>query len=294
MAINFFQSKKTKDYIIGLALIAPALVIFILFTAIPTIQGITLAFFKANARVSRYVGFKNFIYLINDDIFWKAMWNTIKYVGFSVPIMVSLPFYVALIAHDMPKKIQSFIRFAFYVPLISAGMIISIVLNWIFSPQYGLLNYIIGLIGLGPIVWTGTIPAAFFSVCIVLITSSMGLNLILYMSGLSSIDRQLYDAAELDGCDNKQKAIYITVPLMLPIIAFVTITQTIGVMMIWQIIYVLTSGGPYFATVSLVYQIYIRAFQSSKYGLAAAESIIVLIIVLTLALIQKKVLVDRE
>jgi len=81
---------------------------------------------------------------------------------------------------------------------------------------------------------------------------------------------------------------------MLPIIAFVTITQTIGVMMIWQIIYVLTSGGPYFATVSLVYQIYIRAFQSSKYGLAAAESIIVLIIVLTLALIQKKVLVDRD
>ncbi|MBA7566324.1 Lactose transport system permease protein LacF [subsurface metagenome] len=278
----------------GLALIMPTLFIFILFTAIPTIQGVVLAFFRANVRVSRFIGFDNFIYLINDDIFWKSMKTTISIVAFSVPLMVFIPFYVAIVAHDMKHKTQSFIRFAYYVPLISAGMIISIVWSWIFSPQHGLLNYLISLIGIEPVIWTGTMPAAFFSICIVMITSSMGLNVILYMSALSTIDTQLYDAAELDGCSNGQKAFYITVPLMLPIIAFILIIQTIGVMMIWEIPYVLTGGGPYYATTTLVYQIFVRAFQSGKYGLGAAESLVVFTIIITLTVIQKKILIDRE
>ncbi len=294
MRASLIVSRRNKQYLTGLVLIAPALFIFILFTVIPIFQGIALSLFKANARVSRFIGFSNFIYLANDDIFWKAMKNTLLYVAVCVPVMVLVPFYVALIASDMSKKMQGFIRFAYYVPIISAGMIISMVWDWIFSPQYGLLNYLIGLVGLGPVVWLGSVPAAFFAVCIVLISSSMGMNLILYMSALSAIDRQLYDAADLDGCTNGQKAYFITLPLMLPILAFITITQTIGVMMIWEIIYVLTSGGPYYATISLVYQIFIRAFHSGKYGLAAAESIVILILVLTLALIQKKILIDRE
>jgi len=279
---------------VGLALISPALFIFILFTAIPTIQGVALAFFKANARVSRFIGFDNFIYLINDDIFWKSMKTTISIVAFSVPLLVFVSFFVSLIAHDMSRKMQSFIRFAYYVPLISAGMIISITWSWIFNPQHGLLNYIIGLIGIEPVIWTGTMPAAFFSICIVMITSGMGLNVILYMSALSTIDTQLYDAAELDGCSDRQKALYITMPLMLPIIAFILIMQTIGVMMIWEIPYVLTGGGPYYATTTLVYQIFVRAFQSGKYGLGAAESLVVFTIIIALTVIQKKILIDRK
>ena len=294
MAISSLQNRKIKQNLIGLALIGPAFIIFIIFTLIPIFQGVFLAFFKANARVSRYIGFDNFIYLINDDLFWKAMKNTVCYVGVAVPLMALIPFYVAIVAQGMKKKWQGFVRFAFYVPLISAGMIISLVWDWIFNAQFGLLNYLVGLVGAGPIIWLGTSPAAFFAICIVLISSSMGMNLILYMSALSSIDKQIYEAADIDACSNAQKVYYLTMPLMLPIIAFVAIMQTIGVAMIWEIIYVLTSGGPYYATISLVYQIFIRAFQSGKYGLAAAESLVVMVIILILALIQKKILIDRE
>jgi len=288
------MAKKSNRNLSGLILLAPALIIFITFTAIPTVQGVALAFFRANARVSRFIGFDNFIYLVNDDIFWKSMKTTISIVAFCVPLMVLIPFFVSLVAHDMSGKMQSFIRFAYYVPLISAGMIVSVVWSWIFNPQYGLLNYLIGLIGIEPVIWTGTMPSAFFSICIVMVTSSMGFNVILYMSALSTIDTQLYDAAELDGCSNGQKAFYITMPLMLPIIAFILIVQTIGVMMIWEIPYILTGGGPYYATTTLVYQIFVRAFQSGKYGLGAAESLVVFTIIITLTIIQKKILIDRE
>jgi len=294
VAISLFQNKKTKQIFIGLAMLSPALLILLLFTVIPTIEGVLLAFFKANARVRRFVGLNNFIYLIKDDIFWKAMKNTLCYVGFCVPLMVLIPFYIAVVASKMKKSWQGYIRFAFYVPLISAGMITSMVWDWIFNARHGLLNYLIGLIGIEPVIWLGTIPAAFFAVCIVLITSSMGMNLILYMSALSAIDKNIFEAAGIDGCSEAQKTYYILFPLMLPIIAFVTIMQTIGVALIWEIIFVLTSGGPYYATTSLVFQIFIRAFQSGKYGLAAAESIIVLTIIMCLALLQKRVLIDRE
>lgn len=283
-----------KKYLPGILFLAPALILFLIFTVYPIVSAISLSFYDAGLRYKEFVGLANFRQLIDNEIFWKGVKNTLKYVTITVPPIAILPLAVSVLGYRLSKTFRAFLRFAFYVPTLAAGVVISIVWRWIFHPLFGLANYVLGLLGIGPVMWLGSSPAAFYAICIVLVSSSLGINVMIYMAALSSIPVQYYDAAKIDGCRPIQETWHITVPLMMPVIGFVFIKQCIAVSQIYQNIYVLTSGGPYYATTSIVYMVYHEAFKGNRYGSAAAMSMMLLLMILVFSLIQAKFFFGRK
>ena len=276
---------KLVKEIKGALWVVPAVAMFCLWTVYPAFKGIMLSMFDASIRHQEFTGLKNWIYLFESEIFWKGLVNTVGYVVASVPVVTILALLIAIMAYRMSSRMQKFLRFAFYLPNLAAAVIIGIIWKWIFALR-GLLNYLVSLFGIEPVLWLGTNPLAFWSVSLSGIFGSMGTAIIIYMAALSSIDKELYDSAKIDGCKEWQETLYISVPLMLPVIAFLTIIRTIGMFQIWQSIYIMTGGGPAHGTISIVYQIYNHGFVDGRFGLAAAEAVVLLVIILFFSAIQ--------
>ena len=277
-----------NKYLPGTLFLLPALILFCIFSIYPILSAVSLSFYDAEIRYKEFIGFDNFKRLVKNEIFWKGVFNTLKYILFIVPPVVIFPFGVAVLSYKFKKGWQIFFRFAFYMPALAAGVIISIVWRWIFNPVSGIANQLLAMAGLDAIMWLGSTPWSMISICIVVITSGMGVNVLLYMASLASIPKEYYDAAKIDGCRPIQETLFITIPMMMPIIGFIFIKQAIGISQIFQNILILTNGGPYYASTSMVYQLYHHAFVSGKYGLAAAESMMLLLLVAVLSLGQAR------
>jgi multiple sugar transport system permease protein len=184
-----------KKYLPGILFVLPSVVLFCIFTIYPTFASISLGFFRAEIRYREFIGFGNFAYLIRNEEFWIAIWNTLKYIAFGVPPIVLIPLGISILAYRLSKPIQSFIRFAFYLPHLAAGVVISIVWRWIFNPLYGLANYLLELVGAEPLLWLADPTWAFVAICIVLISSGIGVNLLLYMASLDMVHNGSNDHA---------------------------------------------------------------------------------------------------
>jgi multiple sugar transport system permease protein len=172
-------------------------------------------------------------------------------------------------------------------------VVLTIVWKWILNPVYGLLNYILGLLGVAPIVWLGTTEWALIAVIIVVTSFSLGAPIILFMAGLNSIPNELYEAARIDGASAWQEFRHISLPLLRPTSAFVLFVTTIGTFQVFVVIQLLTKGGPANATQTIVYRIWETAFTLSDFGYAAAMSVFLLSIALVIAVVQMR-LVSRE
>jgi len=265
----------------GYLFIAPGYLAFLAFMLIPIVFAIGLSFYKASFALDQrqFVGLDQYARLFHDRVFLKALFNTIKYVVVVVPITVSLSLLIALLVHPRGMRAQSFYRGAFYLPGIAGGIILSVVWLWIFNPTYGLLNYLLSLVGIDPILWLASTKTSFWAVCLVVLTYTIGQPIILLLAGLASLNPDLQDASVVDGANKWQRTWFVTLPLMRPVILFVIATQTIGVFQIWETIYMLTQGGPSNSSTSLVFLIYQTAFIAGRYGKASAIGVILLVLV---------------
>jgi multiple sugar transport system permease protein len=276
-----------KGYV-GYLFIAPGYIAFVGFMLIPLLFAISLSFYESSFNISarEFVGFKQYIRLFNDPVFIKALVNTVAYTLVIVPATVAISLSLALLIDPLGMKTQSFFRGAFYVPGVAGGVVLSVVWLWIFNPTYGLLNFLLGLVGIKPVLWLATAPAAFWSVCIVVLTFTIGQPVILFLAGLAGIPQDIVDAATVDGASDLQKTFLVRIPLIRPVLLFVLATQTIQVFQLWEVIYMLTNGGPYNTSNSLVFLIYQTAFMNAKYGKASAIGVVLLIIILFFTFIQ--------
>jgi len=272
----------------GYLFIAPGYFAFIVFMLVPILFAISLSFYKASFDISarQFVGFSQYTQLMDDPVFIQALVNTIEYTFVIVPATVIISLIIALLIDPLGPRNQAFFRGAFYIPGVAGGVVLSVVYLWIFNPTYGILNYLLGLVGIDPVMWLASPPYSFVAVCIVVLTFTIGQPIILLLAGLAGIPQDILDAATVDGANSLQKVIYIRLPLLRPVLLFVLATQTIQVFQLWEVIYMVTGGGPFNTSTSMVFLIFQTAFINGNYGKASAIGVILMLIILLFTFIQ--------
>jgi multiple sugar transport system permease protein len=275
---------------IGILLVLPVLVLIILFGIVPFVQAIHLAFYDAGLRHKEFVGLDNFRHLGQLMAVRRAFRNTIGYAIITVPLSTIMALIIALAASEMKRG--AFIRIAFYVPNLIAPVIIAAVWKWVFTSN-GLINGLLQLMGLKGVSWLNSNPEAFFTISIIHIMGGLGLSILIYMAAISQIPRTYYEEATMSGATEFQKAIRISVPILMPVTGYLFIIKTLGAFQTWETIWMLTKGGPVFGTTTLVYQVYRYTVYEDRLGLGSAVGLVIMVLIGSLMAVQVFILRKR-
>ena len=279
-----------KEWLSAYLFLLPAAIFFLGFVILPMVGGLVISFFDYNPRASTFVGLQNYVQIFKDTVFKKSLWNTLFLVVGNVPIVVVFSLFVSLTIYKRASKVRSFFRSIFYLPAIASVVSITVVWAWIFHPNYGILNYILGLFGIDPQVWLGNPSIAKWAILIVLVTLSVGQPIVLYMASLGNIPKDYLEAAEIDGANPTQVFINMTWPLLKPTTLYIVIITTINSFQCFSLIQLLTAGGPNYATTTIMYQVYERSFTLGQYGIASSMGVVLAVIVMGISVIQYKYL----
>lgn len=238
-----------------------------------------------------WVGLENFTYLLSDDIFWKSLGNTVRYTMVVVPVGLCISLFLAWLIHGVRSHHwQGFFKSAFYLPGVTSGAILALVWVWIYNPTRGLLNYALSLAGIPPQQWINDASWALPSLMLMPLIGGHGGAIVLLTASMGSIPVTYYEAAQLDGANAWQQLHRITLPLLKPTLLFLIITGTIASFQAFTQVLMMTGGGPYYATTTLVYLIYTDAFNYFDFGKAAACATVLFGILAAVAVVQYRLL----
>jgi multiple sugar transport system permease protein len=266
--------------------IAPSMILFFLFIAYPVAQAMVLAFQKVDLRGGIWVGLKNFQDLGASQLFWTSMQHTVIYAVFVVVAWISSSMVVASLIQPLSNRVQSLFRAAFYLPNVISIVIIALVWIWIFEPDYGFFNYLLGLVGLPRVLWLQNPDVALWSIVLSTVLVVPGTGVVLYSAAIGSIPRDYYEAADVEGASALQKLIHITFPLLKPTTLYLTVIYTIAGFQIFERVYIMTGGGPINATTTIVQLIFQTAFNDFNFGRASAEALILFVIIALFSFVQ--------
>jgi len=282
----------------------PFLVFFIMFVVYPMFMCIYTSFFDATmGKEDVFVGLKNYEDLLwkvtenkdgtvtyGDPVFWKALKNTLVIVVVSVPVTCAFSLWVASAISKMPVVATSAFRCIFYLPVVTGSVAVTVVWKWMFNNYYGIFNYLGTQSGLleKNINWLGDERYALWCIILILLTTSVGQPIVLYVSALDNVDKALVEAAEVDGATPMQAFWKIKWPQMMPTTLYILVITTINSFQCFALIQLLTSGGPNNSTMTIMYYIYYNAFKLYKYGYGNAMGVILAIIIAILSAIQFK------
>ena len=271
--------------------LAPFLLFFVGFVLYPMFMCVYTSFFDATmGREDIFVGFGNYKTLMEDEVFWIALKNTMIIVLVSVPVTCAFSLWVATIISKMPVAATSAFRCIFYLPVVTGSVAVTMVWKWMFNNYYGIFNYLgtqMGLIDKN-INWLGDERYALWCIILILLTTSVGQPIVLYVSALDNVDKSLVEAAEVDGANSKQAFWKIKWPQMMPTTLYILVITTINSFQCFALIQLLTLGGPNNSTMTIMYYIYYNAFKLYKYGYGNAMGVILTIIIAILSAIQFK------
>jgi multiple sugar transport system permease protein len=231
-----------------------------------------------------FIGFENYARILSDKVARETFFNTFYFTCLSVPINVILTLFLAGLMNQKIKHI-TFFRTAFYLPVISASVAVSLMFMWLMANN-GLLNQLITGLGFEPVRWLTDPKIALNSVIGVSIWKGLGLNMIIFLAALQDVPHELIEAASIDGANRFQQFIMITIPMISPVIFFVTITSVIGSFQSFDLVYNMTHGGPGHATALIGYYIWKQAFDYMNMGYGAALAYIVFAVILVFTIIQ--------
>ena len=254
--------------------IAPSMILFFVFIAYPVLQAIIYAFQQVDLRGSTWVGLKNFQDIFGSPLFRDTMGHTFVYAIFVVAAWITSSLVVAALIQPLSNRVQSLFRAAFYLPNVVSIVIISLVWIWIYDPQFGLFNFLLGLVGLGPVLWLQNPDIALWSIVLSTVLIVPGSGVVLYSAAIGAIPQELYEAAEVEGANPVQKWLNITIPLLKPTTLYLMVIYTIAGFQIFERVYIMTAGGPINSTTTIVQLIFQTAFSDFNYGRASAEALI--------------------
>ena len=286
---NAFKGLRREETISGLLFVLPNFIGFAAFTIFPILFSFYMAFMNWDLSGSpEFIGFANFANLGEDPLFWKTLWNSVYYTLGAVPIGIAIAFFLALMLNQKIRGVIVF-RTLYFLPQVTLVVASAIVWNWIYQPDFGLLNYLLGLVGIEGPKWVYSSTWAMPSVIIYCNWMGIPPSALILLAGLQGIPQELYEAAEIDGASTLGRLRYVTFPLMTPSLFFVVVTSLIGAMQTFSQFYILTKGGPAFATTPIVMYIYNNAFHYFKLGYASTISLVLFAILLVITIIQWKV-----
>ena len=276
--------KYYKSYAPYLFLI-PAFVILGVFFFIPFFQTFFLSFNDySNIYSAEYVGLQNYIALFKSPIFYKVMFNTFLYLILTVPILVTVSLFLAILINQKIRGVTLY-KILIYFPVIVSIVVAAIAFKWLYA-QHGILNYGLSLIGISPIGWITDPKYSLISVALVTIWKGLGYYMMIYLAALMSVPQDLYEACDIDGANFFQKHLTVTIPQIMPTVALVSTISAISALKVFAEIYVMTKGGPLNSSKTIVYYIYERAFENLDLGYSSALAVILLIIVMAFSLVN--------
>lgn len=280
-----------KEVLIAFLFLLPLLINFTLFKYYPLIENFRISLTSWNffSSTKKFIGLKNFIDIFSSKLFFEILKNTLFYSVASTAISIFIGFLVAIFMNSIKSVFKNIWKTIFFIPNITTASAIAILWIWIFDPDFGLSGQLFSLFNMESPRWLLNAEYSMWVVISLTVWRSVGYVMLIYISGLNSIGEDIYEAAKLDGANGFQTLWKITVPLLAPTTYFLILTTLIQSMQVFDIIAVMTNGGPHNTTNVLNLYIYQMAFSRSKAGYASALSVILFLILLTFTLIQRGV-----
>lgn len=272
--------------------LGPALIAIFIFFFLPVIAAFFISFTDfdiytlSDFSTLRLIGFKNYIELFEDDLFWVALKNTFLFVITAGPLSIIVSLAAALMLNSKLTKFKPMFRLAYFIPVVTTLVAVAIVWRFIYHPNFGLINFLLSQLNISPIDWLGDPKWAMPSIVILSVWKNFGYNMIIFVAGLQNIPTELYEAADIEGANSWYKFRFITIPLLSPTTIFITIVTMIGYFQLFAEPYVMTQGGPLNSTLSIVQYMYQEGFRWWNLGYSAAIAFVLFFIILMATLIQ--------
>lgn len=283
---------KMRETMVSYAFLAPILIFFLIFVLTPMIMGFVTSFFNYTMTDFTFIGLDNYVRMFKDEIFIKSLINTLIIVIGSVPIVVLFSLFVASQTYEKHVITRTFFRSVFFLPVVTGSVAVTVVWKWIYDPMSGILNYLLKQTGVieQNISWLGDKHWALLAIIIILLTTSVGQPIILYIAAMGNIDVSLMEAARIDGASEFQVFWKIKWPSLLPTTLYIVIITTINSFQCFALIQLLTSGGPNYSTSTLMYYLYEKAFKLSEYGYANTMGVFLAVLIAFISFAQMKIL----
>jgi len=272
--------------------ILPAVVLIALFFLLPVFAAFLLSFTDfdiyaiGNLANARIVGLHNYVALFSNPVFWIAVKNTFYFALVGGPLTVIISLGAALLVNARVVRFKGVFRTIYFVPFVTTLVAVAIVWRYLYHPQYGLLNYMLGWFGVAPVDWLGDPRWAMPAIILLAVWKNFGYNMLIFIAGLQAVPEELYEAAHIDGAGPVRQFRSITLPMLAPTFFFVGVVTMIGYFQLFAEPYVMTQGGPLKATTSLVLFMYTEGFRWWRMGNAAAIAFVLLLIILAWTLVQ--------
>jgi len=246
-----------------------------------------LSFFETDMLAAKFVGIENYRRLFSTDVtislFWTALFNTAYYVSLSIPLTMGAGFCIALLLNQNISG-QSSYRVIYYLPAVIPGIAVSLLWMWLFHPEFGIINWLLSLVGIAGPRWLFDRRTAKLALVIMSVWGAGG-NMLIFLAGLQGIPTQLYEAVTIDGAGAWRRFIHITLPMITPTMLFLLVTNVIGSFQVFTSAYVMTQGGPANSTLMYVLYLYNVAFRQYRMGFASALAWVFFIIIMMLTIL---------
>jgi multiple sugar transport system permease protein len=283
-------TQRRRLALAGGVFVLPSVALFVVFLAAPLLYSLYISFHKwSMMRDPVWLGLDNYRRLLHDDIFWRSFRNTAVFTVLFVPLITLTSLGSAALLNQAIRA-KGLFKALIFIPVITPSVVVGVVWTYAFQPELGLANELLRTLHLPTSLWLGSSDIALPALVMVTIWQRFGWFMILFLAGLQDIPLEVKEAAALDGASPMQSFLQITVPLLRPTIVLVTVLGAISAFQIFDLIFIMTEGGPAYATQTLSYYIYQKAFRSFDMGYAASMSYFLFAILLVLTLIQMRIL----
>lgn len=289
------MNKVYSNKLTILSLIFPGLFVFVSVILVPIILSVYYSLTDFTGfSAPNFIGLKNYIDLIKDPVFWRALKNSFLLAAGFILIQHPIAMLVAIILDRLPTRIESLLRGIFFVPNVISVAVIAALWKFIYNPNFGLLKKILDFFG-----YTGQVNAlgmetALIAVLVVCIWHGFGWGMLIYYTGIKNVDVKLYEAAALDGAYGFKEFLYITLPQLKPIILYNFVSAVVSALKMMETVYLLTDGGPLDKTQFLAIYLYKQGFTNSKYGYGSAISVIFVMVCVVSTIVIKAVFKGEE
>lgn len=265
--------------------LAPFLLLYLLFIVGPAVYGLVMSFFHTSMvapGLGEFAGFGNYAEAFSSSDFWSALWHTVWFTILTTPPLIVLALVFALLA-ERARRARWFFRLAFFLPYILPSAVVALIWIWMYTPELGLLTRAVTSLGFAEPDWLGDPGFAMVSLAITTVWWTLGFNFVLYLAGLQEIPRELYEASAIDGAGPWQQIRLITVPLLARTTSLVVVLQVIASLKVFDQMYLMTQGGPNYATRSVLQYVFDIGFTDFRSGAAAAASTLFFLVVLAVS-----------
>ena len=266
---------------------APALLVLALFFGLPVLAAFVLSFTDfdlyalADPHNLRFSGVHNYLDLLQTPLFWKSLGNTVYFVVVGVPLSIAVSLGAALLLNSPAARAKGFFRTALFAPVVTTVVAVAVIWKYLFHTSYGLVNWALAHFGIGAIDWFGNPHWAMPTIILFAVWKNFGYNMVILLAGLQGIPQDLYEAARIDGASRWRQFLYITLPMLGPVLIVVGVITVSGYFQLFAEPYVMTQGEPLQSTVSVLYFMFEEGFKWWNLGRASAVAFLLFAIILT-------------